>query len=94
MDTLDLKMALTLLPLMDNIETSIKQLIDNIQFYDSLLKNTACKQNLIKFVLKSKLSQIAKLKLNTDYVSVNYLVTDMNMELLPKNAASAIQNKL
>ena len=59
---------------MTNDEVSIKQLIDNIEYYDSLLKDTACKQNLINFVLKSRLSQEAKIKLNAKYDTVNGLI--------------------
>lgn len=94
MNTFNLKTALSLLPIMSDDETSVKQLIDNIQYYDSLLQKTECKQNLINFVLKSRLSQVAKLKLKTEYTGVSNLVADMRSELLPKKAPAAIQNKL
>ncbi|KAH9633129.1 hypothetical protein HF086_014453 [Spodoptera exigua] len=92
--TFDLKTALNLLPVLTNEETVTKQLIDNIEYYDSILSTPECKQNLIKFVLKSRLSQAAKLKLKTTYSSVSSLVQDMRSELLPKKAATAIQTKL
>lgn len=49
---------------------------------------------MIKFVLKSRLSQQAKLRLQDDYTTVDSLISDMNKELLPKKGATAIQNKL
>lgn len=94
MDIFNLKTALSLLPVMSDEESSVRQLIDNIQYYDSLLKKVECKQSLINFVLKSRLSQVAKLKLKTEYANIRELVADMNSELLPKKNASAIQNKL
>lgn len=94
MNTFDLKTALTLLTVMSDDEISTKQLIDNINYYDSLLTKPECKKNLVKFVLKSRLSQAAKLRLKDDYSSVTELISDMNKELLPKKGATAIQNKL
>lgn len=94
MDTFDLKTALTLLPVMTNDETSIKQLIDNIQYYSSLLSKSQCKNNLIQFVLKSRLSQAAKIRLQDNYSSVDELITDMRKQLLPSKGATAIQKRL
>lgn len=94
MDTFKLKTALTLLPVMSDDETSVKQLIDNIQYYNSLLTKEECKNNLIKFILKSRLSQSAKLRLNSDYSNIDTLISDMKKELLPNKGAAAIQNKL
>lgn len=94
MDTFELKTALTLLPVMTNEETSIKQLIDNVQYYDSLLKSSDCKKKLIQFVLKSRLSQAAKLRLQDNYSSITELIKDMRKELLPNKGATAIQKKL
>ncbi|CAK1585977.1 unnamed protein product [Parnassius mnemosyne] len=94
MDTFDLKTALTLLPVMSDDETSVKQLVDNIQYYNSLLTKQECKNNLIKFILKSRLSRSAKLRLQDDYSNVEDLVSDMQKELLPRKSAAAIQSKL
>lgn len=94
MDNFELKTALHLLPVISDDKTSVKQLIDNIQYYNSLLTKPECKKNLIKFILKSRLSQSAKLRLKDDYTSVEALIRDMQMELLPKKGAAAIQNKL
>lgn len=93
MDTFDLKTALTLMPVVTNDETSIKQLIDNIQYYDSLLKSCDCKKSLIRFVLKSRLSQSAKLRLQDDYSCVEALVINMKKQLLLSKGATAIQKK-
>lgn len=94
MDTFDLKTALSLLPIMtDNVENT-KQLIDNIDYYGSLLTKPECQQNLITFVLKSRLSQAAKLKLASSYTNVKELVRDMTAVLLSQKAATAIQSKL
>ncbi|XP_053619761.1 uncharacterized protein LOC128680559 [Plodia interpunctella] len=94
MNSFDLKTALNLLPIMTNEESNTKQLIDNIEYYNTLLKEDTCKQNLINFVLKSRLSPEAKLKLKSKYESVNELIIDMRNVLLCKKAATAIQNKL
>lgn len=90
MDTFDLKVALTLLPCMNDEESTTKQLIDNIEYYDSIL-NSDAKPKLISFVLKSRLSQMAKLKLLPSYASVQDLLQDMKKELLPKKSATTIQ---
>lgn len=94
MSTFELKTALSLLPCMTDTEANTKQLIDNIEYYDSLLGNENCKKNLINFVLKSRLSQAAKLRLNSSYSSVSALINDMRNELLPRKAATAISTKL
>lgn len=94
METFNLKVALSLLPVIDNTESSIKQLIDNIQYYDSILTEKTCKNNLIQFVLKSRLSQNAKLRLKSNYASVDELICDLRRELLPLKSPIAIQNQL
>ncbi|XP_063386015.1 uncharacterized protein LOC134672044 [Cydia fagiglandana] len=94
MDTFNLKTALSLMPQMTDDEESIKCLIDNLEYYASLLKSNDCKKNLILFILKSRLSQAAKLKLKSSYDAVDSLITDMKQVLLPQKSATAIQNKL
>lgn len=94
MASFDLKTALSLLQTMTGEESDTKQLIDNIIYYDSTLTSIDCKQKLINFVVKSRLSQAAKLKLKLSYTSVKDLVADMRTELLPKKAATAIQSRL
>lgn len=94
MEEFNLKTALTLLPLMSDDEVSTKQLIDSIEYYGVMLQKPECKANLIKFILKNRLSQSAKLKLDTDYSSIEDLVQDMRKQLLPRKSATAIQSRL
>lgn len=89
----DLKIALNLLSVMTNDELGIKQLIDGIDYYSSILDSQSQEQ-LITFVLKSRLSQAAKLKLASNYDSVKDLLHDMKVQLLPIKSAVAIQSKL
>lgn len=94
MASFDLKVALSLLPLMNDQESNTKQLIDGIEYYSTVLTKAECKLNLINFVLKSRLSQSAKLRLNSSYDNIETLLQDMRTHLLPKKAATAIQDKL
>lgn len=94
MESFNLKTALSLLPQMTDEESNTKSLIDNIEYYSSVLKSNDCKSELIKFVLKSRLSQSAKLKLNSNYSNVEDLIKDMRKELLPQKSAASIQDKL
>lgn len=89
----DLKTALNLLPVCSNDEASIKQLIDGIEYYTSELDENS-QGKLLNFVLKTRLSQAAKLKLSPSYANINELITDLKAQLLPKKSASAIQRKL
>ncbi|XP_063634982.1 uncharacterized protein LOC134805642 [Cydia splendana] len=93
MGEFNLKIALSLIPSMTDDEVAINQLINSIEYYDSTLKSDA-KQQFINFVLKNRLTQVAKLKLSSSYTSVQNLVTDMKKLLLPKKSATAIQNRL
>lgn len=94
METFELKTAMTLLHCMTDEESNTKQLIDNIEYYSSILKNDACKIKLIQFILKSRLSQAAKLRLNSNYSNVTDLIKDMREQLLTRKSAPAIQSKL
>ncbi|KAJ8704378.1 hypothetical protein PYW08_013102 [Mythimna loreyi] len=89
----DLKIALNLLPVMNDTEAVTKQLIDGIEYYDSVLED-ASKKELIEFVLKSRLSQFAKLRLAKKYGNVTELLRDMKIHLLPKKSFTAISSKL
>lgn len=93
-DTFDLKIALSLLPVMTDQEDVTKQLIENIEYYDSVLSKPICKKKLINFVLKSRLSQTAKLKLCLTYDTTDDLIRDMRRQLLPHKSPTAIQAKL
>lgn len=89
----DLKIALSILPVLTDDETSVKQLIDGIEYYQSELDQEG-QTKLINFVLKSRLSQAAKLKLNNKYDSVDSLIKAIRSQLLPKKSATALQHKL
>lgn len=89
----DLRTATSLLPCMDNSESTTKQLIDAIELYAQLLDD-AGKTLLINYVLKVKLSQCAKLRLEKAYTSVESLIRDMKRHLLTKKSATALANQL
>lgn len=93
MEKFNLKVALSLLPVMSDEIHNTRQLIDAIDYYRTIIDNDSQAQ-LISFVLKSRLSQAAKLKLGTDYKNVSALLTDMRERLLPKKSASALQKQL
>lgn len=90
----DLKIALSLLPVMNDDDNITKQLIENIEYYESTLNKPECKKNLITFILKSRLSETAKLKLDSCYDSVEVLLKDMRKLLLPQKSFTAVQAKL
>lgn len=92
MDKFDLKVALTLLPVMNDEISNTKQLMDGIEYYSSVI-NAESQSQLISFILKSRLSQSAKLKLGTNYDTVPNLINDMRKLLLPKKSASALQKQ-
>jgi hypothetical protein len=89
----DLKTAISLLPIMNGQENITKQLIDGIELYNSMLNN-ASKPLLINFVLKSRLSSSAKLRLKQSYSNIDLLLSDMRRHLLQKKSAVAIQSRL
>lgn len=89
----DLKIAMNLLPVASDDEVSIKQLIDGIEYYMLELDKESQKK-LIHFVLKNRLSQGAKLKLESSYDSIDDLIRAMKCNLLPKKSAPAIQARL
>lgn len=93
MEKFDLKVALNLLPVMTDKETNTKELIDSIVYYSSILDETS-KKSLISFVLSTRLSQSAKLKLSCKYEKIENLIQDMRKLLLPQKSATAIQTKL
>lgn len=93
MSNFDIKVAVSLLPLMNDTEATTSQLIDAIELYSSMLDNIG-KSTLIKFVLKTKLSASAKLRLASQYDTVENLVSDMKTHLLTKKSDTALQSKL
>lgn len=89
----DIKTAIALLPVMTGQEQTTKQLIDGILMYDSLISDST-KGQLIDFVLKTRLSVSAKLRLRSSYNNVKDLVEDIRKYLLPKKSSQAIQAQL
>ncbi|KAG6463170.1 hypothetical protein O3G_MSEX013713 [Manduca sexta] len=88
----DFETALDLLPVMRREDTTI-ELITNIDFYNSLL-NEKSKPILIKFVLKTRLTTIAKFNLKENYSNVQDLLSDMVHYLLPKKIQIELENSL
>lgn len=89
----DIKTALALLPVMTGQEQVTKQLIDGILMYNSLISDSTRGQ-LIDFVLKTRLTASAKLRLRSTYTDVENLVKDIRKYLLPKKSSEAIQSQL
>lgn len=89
----DLRTATSLLPVMDDTESVTLQLIDAIELYDTLL-NDEGKKLLTTYVLKARLSQNAKIRLNKSYESNADLIADMKQHLLTKKSAAALSTKL
>lgn len=89
----DLRTAASLLPRIDKSEDVIIQLIDAIELYNELLDANG-KQSLINYVLKTRLTQNAKIRLAASYNSVEELVKDMRTHLLTKKSAIALSNNL
>ena len=75
-DKFDLKTATSLLPVMTNSELVTGQLIDAIELYGTML-DEAGKKLLINYVLKTRLSPSAKLRLNQNYTDIGALVKDI-----------------
>ena len=89
----DLKTASSLLPCMTGNENVTRQLIDAIQLYDELL-DVDGKKMLTKYVLKTRLSQSAKLRLEESYNSNNDLISAIKSNLLTKKSAATVSIEL
>lgn len=92
-ESFSLSTAVSFLPVMDDTEDVTKQLIASIKMYDSLLDEES-KPVLINFIMTSRLSPIAKVRLTKNYKTVDHLVNDMNKYLLTKKSFTAIQQQL
>lgn len=93
MSNFDLKTAISLLPVLNGKEETVQSLIDAIELYDSML-NDEGKKLLIKFVIKTRLTASAKLRLAAEYVTIPQLVTDMRKYLLTRKSETALQLQL
>lgn len=94
MDKFDIKTAAALIPMMNGTEEITEKMIDAIQMYDSCLKEQTCKVLLISFVLKTRISKTAKLKLKQNYTTVTELITDIQKHLLTKQSASSLLTQI
>ncbi|KAH9645658.1 hypothetical protein HF086_005307 [Spodoptera exigua] len=89
----DLKVACSLIPVMDGIEATTKRLIDSVEMYAGMLDEPG-KALLITFVLKSRLNENAKLRISSSYKNIQNLIDDLRKYLLPKKSYMAIQTQL
>lgn len=89
----DLKVACSLLPAMDGKEETTKRLIDSIEMYGDMLDEKG-KTLLITFVLKSRLSENAKLRITGKYKTFQDLVKDLRSHLLTRKSFTALQARL
>lgn len=93
MASFDIKVASNLLPVLNDSEENTKKLIEAAEFYNSTLKNED-KPQLINFILKTRLSGNAKLRLNNTYNSLESLNTDIKTYLLTRKSPTALQAQL
>lgn len=93
MEKFNFKTAVSMLPLMTGDEQVTRNLMDAIELYSSALDDQG-KSMLIKFVLKTRLTQNAKLRLLESYDSCDELLSDMRNHLLTKTSDTAIHNEL
>ncbi|KAI4465210.1 n-acetyltransferase-related [Holotrichia oblita] len=93
MEKFDLKVAATLLPIMDGTESKTRQLIEGIELYDTLLDKDG-KNSLTNYILKTRLNSIAKIKLKSTYSSNTELVKDLKTYCIIKQSACALSAKL
>lgn len=91
--TFDIKTAIALLPVMTGQEHVTLQLIDGISLYSKMISETL-HANLIEFVLKTRLSASAKLRLQLSYDTVGNLIQDMKSLLIQKKSEVALQTQL
>ncbi|KAG5896542.1 hypothetical protein JTB14_030745 [Gonioctena quinquepunctata] len=85
----DLRTAASLLPVMDGTENVTKQLIDFIELYDALSDDEGRKL-LTNYILETQLSQSAKSKMNSAYVSTAQLILDLKTQFITKKSISAL----
>ncbi|KAI4470028.1 hypothetical protein MML48_1g03798 [Holotrichia oblita] len=93
MESFNLKTASSLLPSMDGNEDTTKQLVDSVNLYETFLKPED-KKHLINYVLKTRLSENAKIRLNKTYDTVDSLVSDIQKNFITKKSATTISNQL
>lgn len=93
MESFNLKTANSLLPCMDGKEETTKKLVDSIAFYAELIKPEDTKL-LIKYVLKTRISENAKVRLDVDYDTVDALILDIKRNFITVKSQSTLSNQL
>lgn len=88
-----LKTAVGLLPKLNGRESVTKELIEAIDLYDSMLSDDG-KKPLINFVLKTRLDEGSKMRLNASYSTVADLLSDMRRHLITSKSDTALQSQL
>lgn len=94
MDKFDLKTATSLVIVMDGKEETTEKVIDGIEMYSTYLKDAESKKLLIDFVLKTRLTKSAKLKLNSSYNTCADLIKHMKERLLTRKSANSLLSQL
>ncbi|RVE48490.1 hypothetical protein evm_006801 [Chilo suppressalis] len=89
----DLKTAIALLPVMTGQESVTNSLINSIELYSKMISDKS-KSQLIEFVLKTRLSPSAQLRLSSTYDTIENLLNDMRKHLIQKKSEVALQWKL
>lgn len=90
MEKFDIKTATTLIPQMDNTEETTEKIIDGIDMYSEYLNDVNEKKLLISFVLKTRLTKSAKLKLKSSYDDIPSLIQDIKAYLLTKKSPNSM----
>lgn len=93
MESFELKTAVHLIPVMDSTENTTKRMISNIELYETMLDNPG-KTLLINFVLKSRLTESAKLRMKSTYTSVGDLVKDLRQHFITVKSYTSLHTQL
>lgn len=94
MEKFDIRTAAALIPVMDNCEEAVEKIIDGLKMYSECLDDEKSRALLISFVLKTRLTKVAKLKLKTEYKTIEELLSDIKKYLLTKKSASSLLSQL
>lgn len=89
----DLKTALSLFPVICQNENQMYHLIEGLEFYGNMLKKED-HETMISFVMKMRLSEEARYKLNQKYSTVSELVNDIRKYLISPKSDTSISAKL
>ena len=93
MESFELKTATSLIPCLTEKEESVFALIDAIDLYDSMLKEDG-KKLLTAFVLKTRLTQSAKIRMKQKYSSNKDLIKDLRDNLTTLKSPISLSSQL